>query len=150
MSLAVTSAPTLAVDSAQERSQHRGAGLQSWEVKQHRILTGSLEHLNYILPEVSVSSAVLGSPGGPDSEESACNEGDRGLIPGSGRSPGEGRGNPLQYSRLENPMDRGAWRATVHGVAKSQTRLSDQQTQCYLGAFSVPETIGFSSFLKPG
>ena len=90
MSLAVTSAPTLAVDSAQERSQHRGAGLQSWEVKQHRILTGSLEHLNYILPKVSVSSAVLGSPGGPDSEESACNEGDRGLIPGSGRSPGEG------------------------------------------------------------
>ena len=51
--------------------------------------------------------------------------GDLGLIPGSGRSPGEGNGNPLQYSCLENPMDRGAWWATVHGVAKSQTRLSD-------------------------
>ena len=48
---------------------------------------------------------------------------DTGSIPGSGRSPGGGHGNPLQYSCLENPMDRGAWRATVHGVAKSQTRL---------------------------
>ena len=55
---------------------------------------------------------------------SACNAGDPGSIPGSGRSPGEGNGNPLQYSCLENPMGRGAWWATVHGVAKSQTRLS--------------------------
>ena len=50
--------------------------------------------------------------------------GDKGSVPGSGRSPGGGNGNPLQYSRLENPMDRGAWWAIVHGVAKSQTRLS--------------------------
>ena len=50
---------------------------------------------------------------------------DVGLIPGSGKSPGEGHGNPLQYSCLENPMDRGAWWAVVHGVAKSRTRLSD-------------------------
>ena len=56
---------------------------------------------------------------------SACNAGDLGSIPGSRRSPGEGNGNPLQYSCLENPMDRGAWWATVHGVAKSRTRLSD-------------------------
>ena len=49
---------------------------------------------------------------------------DAGLIPGLGRSPGEGNGNPFQYSCLENPMDRGAWRATVHGVAKSWARLS--------------------------
>ena len=49
---------------------------------------------------------------------------DVGLIPGSGRSPGEENGNPLQYSCLENPMDRGAWQAIVQGVAKSQTRLS--------------------------
>ena len=48
---------------------------------------------------------------------------DTGSVPGSGRSPGEGNGNPLQYSCLENPMDRGTWRATVHGVAKSQTQL---------------------------
>ena len=51
--------------------------------------------------------------------------GNLGSIPGSGRSPGEGTGNPFQYSCLENPIDRGAWRATVHGVAKSRTRLSD-------------------------
>ena len=60
------------------------------------------------------------------SKESTCNvgdAGDMGSIPGSGRSLGGEHGNPLQYSCLENPMDRGAWRATVHGVAKSQTRL---------------------------
>ena len=56
---------------------------------------------------------------------SACNAGDPGSIPGSGRSPGEGNGNPLQYACLENSMDGGAWWATVHGVAKSWTRLSD-------------------------
>ena len=55
-----------------------------------------------------------------DGKESTCNAGDLGLIPGSGRTPGEGNGNPLQYSCLENPMDRGAWWATVHWVAKSQ------------------------------
>ena len=51
-------------------------------------------------------------------KESACSAGDSGSIPGSGRSPGEGNGNPLQYSCLENPMDRGAWWAMVHGVAR--------------------------------
>ena len=56
---------------------------------------------------------------------SASNAGDLGLIPGSGRSPGEGNDNPLQYSCLKNPMDGGTRWATVHGVAKSQTRLSD-------------------------
>ena len=56
-------------------------------------------------------------PGGSDSKESACNAGDPGSIPGSGRSPGEGNDNPVQYSCLGNLMDRGAWRATVHGVA---------------------------------
>ena len=66
----------------------------------------------------------LGFPGGSESKESACNAGDPGSIPGLGRSPGEGNDNLLQYSCLENPMDRGAWQATVHGVAKSQTRLS--------------------------
>ena len=64
-------------------------------------------------------------PGGSDGKESACNVGDLGLIPGSGRSSGEGNGNPFQYSCLENPMDGGAWWATVHGVSKSRTRLSD-------------------------
>ena len=62
---------------------------------------------------------------GSDSKESACNAGDLGLIPGSGRCPGGGNGNPLQYSCLGNLMDRGTWWAAVHGVARSQTRLSD-------------------------
>ena len=63
--------------------------------------------------------------GGSDSKVSACNVGDLGSIPGWGSSPGEGNGNPLQYSCLENSTDGGAWWATVHGVAKSQTPLSD-------------------------
>ena len=57
-------------------------------------------------------------PGGLDGQESACNVGDPSSIPGSGRSPGEGHANPFQYSCLENSMDRGDWRVTVHGVAK--------------------------------
>ena len=64
-------------------------------------------------------------PGGSDGKTSAYNAGDPGSIPGSGRSPGEGNGNPLQYSCLENPMDGGARQATVLGVAKNRTRLSD-------------------------
>ena len=60
-----------------------------------------------------------------DSKESSYSAGDLGLIPGSERSPGEGNGNPLQYSCLKNPMDRGTWPAPVPGVAKSQTHLSD-------------------------
>ena len=67
----------------------------------------------------------LGLPRWLSGKEYTCNAGDVGLIPELGRSPGEGNGNPLQYSCLGNPMDRGAWRATVHGVAKSLTQLSD-------------------------
>ena len=59
-----------------------------------------------------------GFPGGSDSKESACNQGDLDSIPGSGRSPREENGYPLQYSCLENPMDRGAWWAMVHGIAE--------------------------------
>ena len=64
----------------------------------------------------------LGFPRGSEVKASACNSGDLGSIPGSGRFPGEGNGNPLQYSCLENPMDRGTWWATVHGVVKNRTR----------------------------
>ena len=60
-------------------------------------------------------------PSGSDGKEFACNAGDSGSIPGLGRSPRGGNGNPLQYSGLENPTDRGAWQAIVHGVEKSQT-----------------------------
>ena len=67
-------------------------------------------------------------PDGSDGKESACNEADPGSIPGLGRFPGEGSDNLLQYSCLENSMDRGDWRATVHGVAKSQTQLRDSHT----------------------
>ena len=63
-------------------------------------------------------------PGGSVVKNPPANTGDMGLIPGSGRSPGEGNGNPLQYLCLESPMDGGAWQATVHGVAKSRTQLS--------------------------
>ena len=63
----------------------------------------------------------MGFPGGSEVKASACNAGDLGSIPGLGRSPGEGNGNPFQYSCLENPIDRGAWWATVHEVAESQT-----------------------------
>ena len=61
-------------------------------------------------------------------QETTCSRGDQSSTPGSGSSPREGNGYPLQYSCLENPMDRGPWQATVHRVAKSRTRLSDYTT----------------------
>ena len=67
----------------------------------------------------------MGFPGGSDGKESACIVGDLGSNPGLGRSPGEGNGNPLQYSCLESPVDSRAWLAAVHGVTKSWTRMSD-------------------------
>ena len=70
-------------------------------------------------------SRKLRFPGGSVDKESACNAGDPGSIPGSGRSSGEGKGKPLQCSCLENPMDRGTWQPMVHGVPKSWTWLSD-------------------------
>ena len=71
------------------------------------------------------TSVFLGFPGGSGRKGSACSVEYLGLISGLGKSPGEGNGNPLQYSCLENPMDRGTGRVTVHGVAKSWTQLSD-------------------------
>ena len=85
-------------------------------------------------------------PGGSDGKVSAYNAGDLGSIPGSGRSPGEGNGNPLLYSCLENPMDGGAWWATVHGVAKSQTRLSNFTHS--LSCFNNLELFGLYVFQK--
>ena len=66
-------------------------------------------------------------PGGSDGKESSCNVEDLGLIPGLGRSPRDGNGNPLQYSGLENSMDRGVWRATIHGVAWGHKELETNE-----------------------
>ena len=87
----------------------------------------------------------MGFPIGSDGKEPVFSTGDLGLIPGSGRSPGEGNGNLLQYSCLENPVDGGAWSATVHGVAKSWTQLSD--FTFFLSAFfwGVPHINGIES-----
>ena len=83
----------------------------------------------------------MGFPGSSDGKAYAYNAGDPGSIPGSERSPGEGNGNPLQYSCLENPMAREACRLhTVHGVAKSQTRLSDF-TFTSLSMLYIPQTL---------
>ena len=82
----------------------------------------------------------MGFPGGSAGKEFTCNVGDLGSIPGLGRSPGERKGYPLKYSGLENSMDRGAWQATVHGVAKSQTRLSD---------FTVFLSLAANKFVVP-
>ena len=66
---------------------------------------------------------MMGFPGGSVGKESACNAGDPGLIPGSGRFPGEGNGNPFQHSSLGNPMDRGTWQATVHEATRGRHNL---------------------------
>ena len=89
------------------------------------IKPGTSQRVNICLNEgtecllfISQQEVTYGFPGGSDGKESACNAGDAGLIPGSGRSPGGGHGYPLQSSRLENPMDRGAWWATVYEVTR--------------------------------
>ena len=74
---------------------------------------------------VCFSSTHVGFPGSSKGKEFPCNTGDLGSNPGSGITPGEGNGNPLQYSFLGNPMDGGAWQAMVHRVTKSWTRLND-------------------------
>ena len=81
-----------------------------------------VSHVEHLF--MHVLAICMGFPAASDGKES-CNVGDLGLIPGLGRSPGEGNGNSLQYFCLENPMDRGAWWAIIHGVAKSQAQLSN-------------------------
>ena len=84
-----------------------------------------------------LTSQPYGLPGGSGGKESDLNVGDPGSIPGSGRSPGEGNSNPLQYSCLENPMDGGAWQVTVHGVRKSWKQLSDFTFTFKKAVFSI-------------
>ena len=96
------------------------------------------------MPSVSLSVLAIGLPQWLSDKESTCNAGDvdEGLIPGSGRSPGGGHGNPIQYSCLENPVDRGAWPATVHRVTKSWTRLKGLSTHTHERTYSLlPQTI---------
>ena len=89
-------------------------------------------------------------PGGSDGKASACHAGDLGSIPGSGRSPGEGKDNPLQYSCLENPMVGGAWQVTVHGVTKSWTQLSDFTRSVCLRYSQPPNwSLPTNGFFKP-
>ena len=90
----------------------------------------------------------MGFPDGLDGKASACNVGDPSSIPGSGRSPGEGNGNPLQYPCLENPMDRGAWQVTVHGVAKSLTRLATSLSLFMLKDKTTVEFLVIALYLK--
>ena len=99
----------------------------SWAEEPDRVygVTKSRTHLVTNQQLVLAYLFFKGLPGGSVGKESACNVGHLGSTPGSGRSPAERNGRPLQYSRLENSKDRGAWWATVHGVTKSWTRLSD-------------------------
>ena len=97
----------------------------------------------------------LGFPPSSISKEIACNAGDPGSIPGLGRSPGEGNGNPLQYSCLENSMDRGAWWATVHGVTHTHTQVHyhrllewAQSNEWYYVNYSIAFLIGAQSNTK--
>ena len=86
-----------------------------------RKLLENLAPIDVINSGLAETVNYLGFPSSSASKESSCNAGDPGLIPGSGRSLGEGNGYPLQYSDLENSKDREAWQATVRGIAKSQT-----------------------------
>ena len=97
---------------------------------------GRVERLDAYSSPITINKSVSGGsehfpggsehfPGGSDGKESACKMGEPGSIPGLGRSPGEGKGNPLQYYFLENSMDRGAWQGTVLRVIKSRTQLSN-------------------------
>ena len=119
----------------------------------------NLKYAEKMFLEVSfllLSLSLPDFPSGLEGKASACNEGDRGSIPGSGRSPGEGNGNPVQYYCLENPMDRGVWQATVYGVAKSQTRLSDFTqhfskclvTICFHKEFQILQAIQISVYQR--
>ena len=93
-----------------------------------------------LVPPRGTHLTVLRFPGGSEGEESACHARDPGSIPGSGRFPAEGNGNPLRYSCLENPMDRGVWWATTPGIAKSQIELSDLNTHTDNGGSSLCAT----------
>ena len=113
--------------------------LESWQSLSEAPLWTGQGNLRDALRKGS-PKAIWGFSGGSDGKASLCSAGDQGSIPGLGRSPGEGNGSPLQYSCLENPMDGGAWWATVHGVANSRIWLSDFtfHFQGHLENLSIP------------
>ena len=118
---------------------HDPRWIPSW---QNHFMVCRYEH-----DKLCISWFYQGSPGGSDGKEFTCNAGDLCLIPGLGRSPGGGNGNPLQYFCLNNPVDRGAWWAAVHGVTKSQTQLGNSAyTHTHQAIVSV-WTIHFASSL---
>ena len=96
--------------------------------------------------DVINNASLWGFPHSSVSKESTCNAGEAGLIPGSGRSPGEGNGNPLQYSCLENPMDRRVWQATVHEVARVRHDLMTKPPQCCYTELTIVDTLATSSY----
>ena len=98
--------------------------LDPLEWSSHTNLSVPLTHLRLAHPCFQECVCTKGFLGGLDGKESACNAGDPGSVPGSGRSAGGGHGNPPKYSCLESPMDRGVWRATAHGITEHWTRLS--------------------------
>ena len=114
--------------------QGREGGQKNWVNNQLRFH----DEASIKIPELSCRR---GFSGGSDGKESTCKAGDLGLIPGWGRSPGEGNGNPLQCSCLENPMDRGDWWVTVHGGTKSQTQLSDSYTHTHTHTHTHTSTL---------
>ena len=95
-------------------------------------------HPGCSVPSLTSASVIIrGFPGGSEGKESACNARDLCSLPGLGRCPGEGNGNPVQYSCLENPTDREIWRATVHGVIESRTGLNRLILLCHYGLLST-------------
>ena len=113
---------------------------EGWTLLSHST-TNHITRVKCSAPWDLFGTSLSGFPGGSDGKVSACNAGDPGSIPGSERSPEEGNGNPLQYSCLENSTDGGACWATVHGVAKSRTRLSN---------FTLTFTMGVWIAVKSG
>ena len=124
-----TTIPKLEKEQGNDISNDKGIFSQSVLLESHQIKSAKgklcIEPLCTHSPPLHHCVDFLRAPSGSEGKESAFKDWDLGSIPGLGRSPGEGNGNPLQYSCLEDSMDRGAWRAVVHGVAKSRTWLSN-------------------------
>ena len=117
-----------------QRSMERGA----WWATVNGVAKSRKQLRDLALMHTVMVTLSLGFPGGSDSQESACNAEDLGSTPGSGRSPGEGNGDPPQYSCLENSLDRGAWQARVRGACK-ELNMTEQLTQAQhvLSIFSL-------------